>query len=131
MDTRLMKHGMFSWNELLTEDVAAASRFYTELLGWEAEEQEMDTGPYTLFKVDGEQVAGLMQLPEQAKQMGAPPNWGSYITVDDADAVAAKVEELGGKILVPPTDIPALGRFCTFQDPQGAVISVINYVYDS
>lgn len=128
MDARLMKHGVFSWNELLTEDVAAAKEFYSELLGWEAEEQQMDYGSYTIFKIDGDQVAGLMRLPEQAKQMGAPPNWTSYITVDDADAIAARVEELGGKVLVPPMDIPALGRFCTFQDPQGAAISVIQYV---
>lgn len=128
METRPFKHGLFSWNELMTEDVAAAKEFYTQLLGWEGEDMPMETGPYTVFKVDGEQVAGLMQLPEQAKQMGAPPSWASYITVDDADAVAARVKELGGTILVPPTDIPSVGRFCTFQDPQGAVISVIKYV---
>jgi len=33
----------------------------------------------------------------------------------------------GGRILVPPTDIPNVGRFCTFQDPQGAILSSITY----
>ncbi len=48
-------------------------------------------------------------------------------TPDDADAIAAKCAELGGKIIVPPRDIPEVGRFCVIQDPQGAVISAIAY----
>jgi uncharacterized protein len=40
---------------------------------------------------------------------------------------ARHAEALGAKTLVPPTDIPNVGRFCTFQDPQGAVISAITY----
>ena len=45
----------------------------------------------------------------------------------DVDATAKKVEELGGKILRPPTDIPGVGRFCALQDPQGAAICAITY----
>jgi hypothetical protein len=120
---------MFSWFELMTEDVPAARDFYTKILGWEFEEMDMGpAGTYTVFKNNGEQVAGLMQTPDKAKEMGAPPNWGSYITVDDVDAVAAKAEEMGGTILVPLTDVPQVGRMCTVQDPTGAVISFITYV---
>jgi predicted enzyme related to lactoylglutathione lyase len=50
------------------------------------------------------------------------------VTVDDVDAVAAKVKAGGGNVLVPPTDVPQVGRFCVFADPQGAVISAITYV---
>jgi predicted enzyme related to lactoylglutathione lyase len=57
-----------------------------------------------------------------------PPNWGAYVTVDDVDATAVLAEKLGGKILVPPTDIPTVGRFSVIQDPQGAVLSAITYV---
>ena len=66
-----------------------------------------------------------MPIPPQAE--GTPPNWGSYVTVDDVDATAGKAEELGAKILVPLTDIPNVGRFFVLQDPQGAVISAITY----
>jgi predicted enzyme related to lactoylglutathione lyase len=59
--------------------------------------------------------------------MQGPPHWGVYITVDDVDATAAKAQQLGATTIVPPTDIPNVGRFCTFQDPQGAVISAITY----
>jgi predicted enzyme related to lactoylglutathione lyase len=129
MSDELLKHGAISWNELLTTDVRGACVFYTELFGWTAEEMSMDEGMhYTVFKTGDRQVGGMMTLPEEAAQMGAPPHWGSYVTVDDVDAIAAKVDELGGKILVPPTDVPSVGRFTTFQDPQGAVISAITYV---
>jgi predicted enzyme related to lactoylglutathione lyase len=66
-----------------------------------------------------------MTVPPQAE--GTPPNWGCYVTVSDVDATAAKAEELGGKILMPPTDIPNVGRFSVLQDPKGAVISEITY----
>jgi uncharacterized protein len=51
----------------------------------------------------------------------------SYVTVDNVDAIAKNAQELGGKILMGPQDIPTVGRFCVIQDPQGAVISAITY----
>lgn len=56
------------------------------------------------------------------------PQWGIYITVDDVDATARKAEELGGKVLMPPTDIPNVGRFAALMDPQGVMFSVITYL---
>ena len=51
----------------------------------------------------------------------------TYVTMDDVDATARKAQELGAKTIMPLTDIPNVGRFYTFQDPQGAVISIITY----
>jgi hypothetical protein len=121
------KSGAFSWNELLAKDVEAAKSFYTQLFGWTTEDMPSQSGTYTVFKVDGEQVAGLFKLPEQAEQMGAPPYWGSYVTVDNVDETVKKAEELGATVLMPPMDAPGVGRFATVQDPQGAVISFITY----
>ena len=59
---------------------------------------------------------------------GMPPTWGAYVTVDDVEATVAQAEKLGGKICIPPTDIPTVGRFAVIQDPQGAMLSVITYV---
>ncbi len=128
MDDRLRQHGAFSWFELMTTDVEAARKFYTQLLGWTTEEMPMGEMTYTILKVAGEGVAGMMPIPPQAK--GAPPHWGIFITVDDVEAVAKKAQELGAKTVVPLTDVPNVGRFYTFQDPQGAVISVITYSGD-
>jgi predicted enzyme related to lactoylglutathione lyase len=82
--------------------------------------------PYTIVSAGGEQVAGMMAMAPQAK--GTPPFWGVYVSVDDVDATAKKAQQLGGAILVPPTDIPTVGRFAVLKDPQGAMLSVITYV---
>ncbi len=125
MDKKLLKHGMFSWFELLTSDVKGAKKFYKSLFGWKIADVKMPGMKYTAISVGEEQVAGMMSLPPNAKKM--PPIWGAYVTVDDVDATAEKAVKLGGKILVPPQDIPGVGRFCVFQDPQGAMLSVITY----
>jgi predicted enzyme related to lactoylglutathione lyase len=127
MADRFETHGDFSWCELLTNDVDSAKKFYAELLGWTMEDQPMGegVGNYTILKADGRPVGGIMKMPPQVPA-GTPPHWGTYVTIDDVDAVAARLQKLGGKVLVPPSDSPD-SRFCVFQDPQGAVLSIISY----
>lgn len=125
MDDTRNKPGAFSWNELLTNDPAAAVKFYSALFGWTTQEMPMGDFNYTMLKAGGEDVGGLMPIPPMSQ--GMPPCWGAYVTVSDVDATAEKAGTLGGKILVPPQDIPTVGRFTVIQDPQGAVISAITY----
>jgi len=120
-------HGAFSWNELMTPDPAAAAHFYHQLLGWTFDSMEMGMGPYRVVKVDGQAVGGIMGMPPDAPS-GMPPVWGCYVTVDNADETAGECAALGGKVLMPPTDIEGVGRFSVLQDPQGAVFSVIAYL---
>ena len=80
-------------------------------------------GIYTIYKNGGVQAGGMMQI---GKEMGpVPPHWAVYFAVDDCDATVAKAGSLGAKTIVPPTDIPEVGRFGIIQDPQGAVFAVI------
>jgi len=124
MDDRFKRHGAASWVELSTTDAQAAIVFYSQLFGWSTEEMPMQDGAYTVVKTGSDGIGGIMPpLP----QIQGPPRWGIYITVDDVDATAAKAQQLGATTIVPPTDIPDVGRFYTFQDPQGAVISAITY----
>jgi uncharacterized protein len=125
MDDYLMKQGMISWSELMTSDMAAAKIFYAQVFGWELEQAPNTDMEYTIIKANGREIAGMMNVPPEAE--GALPNWGTYVTVDDVDATAAKAESLGATICVPPRDIPQVGRFCVIQDPQGAYISAITY----
>jgi uncharacterized protein len=126
MEDRFKRQGMFSWQELMTDDVESSKKFYTELLGWTYKEFPMGEGEsYWVAKAGEEDVGGLMSRPPTAENV--PPYWGIYITVDNVDATAKKAEELGAKILVPPMDIPEVGRFATLQDPGGAVFAVIAY----
>jgi len=127
MSNRFQTQGDFSWTELMTRDVDAAKAFYRAVLGWVLEDVDMPSGPYTVIKAGSEQVGGMMRMPDKVPA-GAPPHWATYVTAQDVDAVAAKAGEHGGAILVPPTDTPGVGRFCTFRDPQGAVLSAISYV---
>ena len=125
MEEKLLKHGRFSWNELMTNDMDGAKAFYGKLFGWKFEAFPMEGIDYEVIRSAGDETGGIMPIPPQAE--GHPPTWGMYVTVDDVDASVKLVEELGGKIHLPPTDIPGVGRFAMIQDPQGAFISVITY----
>lgn len=127
MDEQFKQHGAFSWCDLMTTDVAAAKSFYTKLFGWETEDMSMPEMVYTVVKAGGKGIGGITTLPKNSPP-GVPPMWGAYVTVDDVDATARTAEQLGAKLLVPPQDIPKVGRFCVIQDPQGAVISAITYL---
>lgn len=125
MEDSRMKHGGFGWVELMTTDVEAAKKFYTSLFGWATEEAPMQDVKYTIVKVAGESVGGMMAIPAEAA--GMPSTWSLYVTVDDADAIAGAAETLGGRVLRAPADVPEVGRFCVVQDPQGATICAIAY----
>jgi uncharacterized protein len=125
MDTASVTNGAFSWNELLTTDVAGARKFYGQLLGWQFKDMPMGQTSYTLISVGGKDIGGIMHTPPAAGEM--PPAWGSYVTVDDVDARCGGAKKLGGNVIVPPTDIPGVGRFAVIQDPQGATINLISY----
>ena len=125
MDAKLMKHGAFSWFELMTTDVNAAKEFYRKLFDWNMKEIPMEKMPYTVVKAGEDEVAGIMSMPPDSKEM--PPVWGIYLTVDNLAVTIDKAKELGGKILVEPMAIPDVGRFCVIQDPQGAWFAAIEY----
>lgn len=124
-DNAMKQHGAFSWNELLTTDVAGAKAFYGELLGWTLQDDNSHGMEYTIARAGETMTGGIMAQPEQCR--GMPPAWGAYVTVDNVDTLLPRVEKLGGRIVVPPMDIPSLGRFAVIQDPQGAVLSLISY----
>jgi hypothetical protein len=121
----MKQHGMFSWNELMTTDVPAAKAFYRAALGWDLQDLAEVGMDYTMVKTGGHEVGGIMAIQKDAA--GMPSGWGSYVTVDDVDARAARIESLGGKVLVAPRDIPNVGRFAVIADPQGAMLSLITY----
>jgi predicted enzyme related to lactoylglutathione lyase len=119
-------NGTFCWNELTTTDLDAAQNFYKALLGWEIKEGTAPGGGirYNEIVVGGRHIGGMFQSgPECGGEM--PPQWRLYVAVEDVDASARRVEELGGKVVFPPTDIPSVGRFCVINDPTGAAISLI------
>jgi predicted enzyme related to lactoylglutathione lyase len=118
-------HGRFVWYELMTTDAAAAAAFYANVLAWSARDASTPDLAYTLFTAGTVPVSGLMDLPEQARKMGATPRWMGYVAVDDVDATADRLERLGGAVYVPPTD-SNIGRISVVADPQTANLALVN-----
>ena len=118
-------HGMFSWIDLSTTDAAGAKAFYSELFGWTSIDMPIDVGGvYTMFQLNGKDVAGMSEMGAEQKAQGMPPNWTSYVTVDNVDEMASKVSELGGTLMMPPFDVMTAGRMALAQDPTGAVFAI-------
>jgi uncharacterized protein len=119
------KTGSFCWLELGTTDRNAGKNFYSKLFGWTTEDVPM--GPdmaYTLFRSNGNDVAGAYELMKEQLDAHVPPHWMLYLKVESADASAAKAIQLGAQQIIPPSDIPNIGRFAVIQDPTGAAISI-------
>jgi len=112
--------GHFVWRELCTTDVPAAIAFYSELFNWRIEKSPMPDMPYWLAYAGETQVAGLSAAPAEAPQ----PFWSGMVSVGDVDAAASTAKDKGATLIVPPMDIPNIGRFAMMADPQGAVVSL-------
>jgi len=118
--------GTFCWVGLATSDPAAATAFYTSLFGWQAEDLPAGAaGTFTLLRHHGSDVAILYRQTPEARAAGAPPHWTSYISVEDIEATAARVGELGGAaVFREPFDVLDAGRFVAIRDPTGAIVSL-------
>jgi predicted enzyme related to lactoylglutathione lyase len=107
--------------DVITPDPEAAKAFYRRVFGWQPE--DLDHG-YTAFRHDGAVVAGLLTLTEELLEAGVLPAWVTYIAVDDVEAAAARVAELGGTVTAEPFEIPGAGRGVGIADPQGATLTL-------
>ncbi len=120
-----IKHapGTFCWVELTTTDVGGAKSFYTDLMGWEAEDDPIPGGGvYTMLRVGKKNLGGLYQMNEEMK--GVPPNWLLYVSVESAAEAAAKVKNLGGTVVKDAFDVMDIGSMAVLQDPTGATFAV-------
>lgn len=115
-----------SWNELATRDVEAAKSFYSQVFGWEYEEQDMGPmGTYTLI-TGGENggLGGITPMPDEVPAE-VPNHWMPYFAVADIAATTAKVESAGGQIVNGPFEAPGVGQFSVTQDPAGGTFSMM------
>ena len=110
--------GTFSWAELATSDAEAAKGFYTELFGWDYEDNPAgDEGQiYSMARCDGHYVGALFTDPSQ------PPHWNCYVTVASADETTQKVKDSGGGVMAEPFDVMEVGRMAVITDPTGAAL---------
>lgn len=117
--------GTPNWADLQTTDPDAAKLFYGELFGWRYDDQPLPDGPvYSMAVIDGGVVAGIAPQSQDRAAQNMPPMWNTYLAVDDVDAVAARVEPAGGKLLMAPFDVMDTGRMSVVMDSTGAVAAL-------
>lgn len=105
------------WYEnMVTQDFDAALDFYQNLLSWDIKETGIATGArYGLAMWEGAPFAGLYDatIPD------ASSFWQAFLGVQDIDAAAGRVTELGGEVIEGPVN-SELGRVCQIIDATGA-----------
>ena len=115
----------FVWYEILTTDVAAASAFYGNVVGWRTKDASTPELAYAMLAAGEVPVGGLMELPEEGRRLGATPRWMGYVAVDDIDVTAAQIRRRGGAVLLPPTH-SNIGRVSVVADPQRATFALVS-----
>ncbi len=119
--------GTPSWIDLGTTDVDSAKAFYADILGWTFEETDLGGDGSMVMSMamkEGSHAAGIYtQRPDEA-EMGVPPHWMTYITVDDIDATTARVSALGGNVFAGPFDAFQLFRMSMIADPTGGMVFI-------
>lgn len=114
----------FIWQELVTPDQEISGKFFSKLFGWNLKQVNAGQfGTYTLFQKEGKDIAGMMNPTSDTPGKGS--YWHSYIAVDDIDDCVRQTTELGGKVIVPPHDVPDVGRVCAVSDPTDAIVHLM------
>jgi predicted enzyme related to lactoylglutathione lyase len=103
--------------EIGGRDLDTMASFYRDLFGWEPTSFDPN---YRLVALDEGIGGGLMRCQDDM-----PTYVTIYVAVEDLDASLAKVKDLGGTVVVPPTPIPGVGAFALFQDPEGNTIGMM------
>jgi predicted enzyme related to lactoylglutathione lyase len=106
------------WADVSSPDTEASAAFYSTLFGWDYSAGGEETGGYGTFTKDGNAVAGLGPQMDPSQ----PIVWSTYLSVDDADDIAARAIEAGGQVVVDPMDVLDFGRMGFIVDPTGAFV---------
>ena len=107
------------WFEVTGKDGAALQRFYSGLFDWDIQDSGGGSG-YGLVSAGDKGIGGGIG----AAQDGSG-GVTFYVEVDDPAAYLAKAEKLGGKTVVPPSEIPEYGlTFAFFADPEGHLVGL-------
>jgi hypothetical protein len=118
--------GSLCWTEIVTRDPEGAKAFYGGLFGWTFRAPEGPMPDYIEICREEQPIGGVFPMRGD-EWAGVPGHFMPYFAVADCDAAFAKVKELGGTAVVPPKEIPGVGRFCLLRDDQGAHFSVIAF----
>jgi predicted enzyme related to lactoylglutathione lyase len=119
---RVNDPGCFGWNELGTRDLARARRFWSDVMGWTYQEENLGGSPYLVIK-NGERSNGGMHDISGKVPDAIPAHWNVYFTVESIEKALAAQRRNAGNVIVPPTSI-GVGTICVVSDPQGATFTL-------
>lgn len=124
-DFTMFENHSVGWVELASRDATAAQIFYSTLLGWSCNDSMPlpGGGHYSEYSVADQRYGGIMPMDQHWGDI--PSHWSIYIPVADIASCLERVAELGGKVCVPPFDVPGVGRIARIDDPAGAGAYVI------
>lgn len=105
--------------ELMVSDTAKSQEFYRKVFDWKFSEYENMPG-YLNIDTGKEPMGGMMEKPD----MVPAPSLGVYFLVESIDETLGKVEAAGGQTMFPRTDIPGIGWWALFMDPDGIPIMI-------
>ncbi|HXW14032.1 MAG TPA: VOC family protein [Terriglobia bacterium] len=114
--------GAFCWADLNTPDPQRAGKFYSDLLGWKLEKGANDASGYLHIKNGDKHIGGIP--PAQYLPKGAPAHWLIYFHVAGVEASTDRVSQMGGKVHMPPQNMPNVGAWSVVADPQGAAFAL-------
>jgi len=116
--------GALTWNELTTRDIEGSKQFYGLVFGWMARDASVSGLPYVIWEHAGESIAGMQPMLGNEWPDDLPPHWMVYFAVSDCDDSADLAQQLGGRVIHPPTSFP-MGRYAVVEDPQGGTFSIL------
>jgi predicted enzyme related to lactoylglutathione lyase len=116
------------WDELWTGDVEGATGFYQAVLGFQHTDHAVEDTDrnYRVLKYADQPRAGVLQNPFE----GERPVWVNYIRVEDPAAMTAKVDGLGGRVLVEALARPIGGEVAVIAGPSGAGVALQTWPID-
>jgi predicted enzyme related to lactoylglutathione lyase len=107
--------------ELMSKDPANVSAFYEKLFGWKI--QHVPEINYRIVDTGGEGgINGGILKPQRSEPW--PGNMTLYIEVDDLASYRERIVAAGGEIHVEEQDVPGMGAFSLFTDPEGRMMGL-------
>jgi uncharacterized protein len=118
--------GEWIWSSLVTRDPDTAAAFYQAVFGYEVFALPSDDGSeHVLLATDNYARASANALPSKVAKLR--PHWLNFVRVASTTAAAAKVEALGGRVLVAPHLDRHGGLIALVADPAGAPFGLLEW----
>ena len=108
--------------------------FYSNVFGWETKFFGEEMGNYVTVSTTETDENGMVKTPGAInggffpKSENMPNNPSIVIAVDDIHEHVKKISEAGGNALGEPVDVPNVGLYVSFRDPEGNVCSILQPV---